>query len=126
MKKTLCILSIIAFAAGAAFADFNGPVGYPSNQGFQGGMANYSVSPIKDVLNMYEDQITIVRGNIVSRISDDKYLFKDKTGEMVVEIDYKYWAGLQVNEKDVLELTGKVDRDYNSVTLDVIAVKKVK
>ena len=60
------------------------------------------------------------------RLSDDKYLFKDKTGEMVVEIDYKYWAGLQVDEKNILELTGKVDRDYNAVSLDVFLVKKIK
>ncbi len=75
---------------------------------------------------MYNDQITMIKGNIVNRISDDKYLFRDATGEIVVEIDYKYWAGIQVTEKDVLELTGKVDRDYNGVTLDVFMVKKAQ
>ncbi len=127
MKKILLSLVIITAVTGFAFADFTGPsAGYPANQGFQGGGANYTVSSIKDVMGMYDNQIAVVRGNITSRLSDDKYLFKDKTGEMVVEIDYKYWGGLQVDEKDVLELTGKVDKDYNSVSLDVFIVKKVK
>ena len=77
-------------------------------------------------MGMYDDQIAVIQGNIVQRLSDDKFLFKDKTGEMVVEIDYKYWGGLQVDEKNILELTGKVDRDYNTVSLDVFMVKKIK
>ena len=126
MKKFIYVLAAVMFISGAAFADFTGPMGYPQNQGFQGGSPNYAVCPIKDVMNMYDDQITSVRGSIVNRISDDKYLFRDKSGEMVVEIDYKYWAGVQADEKTVLELTGKVDRDYNGVTLDVFMVKKIK
>ncbi len=124
MKKFLMLLLAMTFLSGSAFADFNGPVGAPAGGGFQGASVNYSVSPIKDVMNMYDDQIAVVKGNITRRLSDDKYLFKDATGEMVVEIDYKYWAGLQVTEKDVLELTGKVDRDYSGVSLDVFALKK--
>ena len=126
MKKFLCLIAALVLVSGTAFAEFNGPSAYPTNQGFQGGNATYSVSSIKDVMNMYDDQIAVIQGNITKRLSDDKYLFKDKSGEMVVEIDYKYWAGIQVDEKNVLELTGKVDRDYNAVTLDVFMVKKIK
>ena len=125
MKKLLSVLTTLMLFSGTSFADFQGPSSYPAGQGFQGGVANANtVSTIKDVMNMYDDQIATVKGNIKSRISDDKYLFKDATGEMVVEIDYKYWAGIQVTEKDTLELTGKVDRDYSGVTLDVFMVKK--
>lgn len=125
MKKLLYLIAAVIFVSGAAFADFTGPSSYPAGPGFNGG-ANYSISSIKDVTGMYDDQIAVVQGNIIKRLSDDKYLFKDKTGEMVVEIDYKYWAGLQVDEKNILELTGKVDRDYNAVSLDVFMVKKIK
>lgn len=126
MKKFLLVFAITTLFCNAAFADFQGPVAYPANQGFQGGgyaTAN-KISTVKDVMNMYDDQIAVIKGTIKSRISDDKYLFSDGTGEMVVEIDYKYWAGIQVTEKDVLELTGKVDREYSGVTLDVFVVKK--
>lgn len=126
MKKVLCVLAGLLLISGTSFAEFVGSSTYPANQGFQGGNSGYSLSSIKDVLGMYDDQITKIKGNIVSRISDDKYLFRDATGEMVVEIDYKYWAGIQVTEKDVLELTGKVDKDYDGVTLDVFNVKKAE
>ena len=126
MKKLLYILAIMLFISNAAFADFNNSSDYQVNQGFNGESAVYSVSTIKEVLNMYDEQIATIQGNIVKRLSKDKYLFKDKSGEMIVEIDYKYWAGLHVNEKDILQLTGKVDKDYNDITLDVFMVKKVK
>ena len=125
MKKLLYLIAAVIFVSGSAFADFNGPSVYPAGPGFNGGV-NYSVSSIKDVMGMYDDQIAVIQGNIVQRLSDDKFLFIDKTGEMVVEIDYKYWGGLQVDEKNILELTGKVDKDYNSVSLDLFMVKKIK
>ena len=128
MKKFLLIMTAIMFASNIALADFTGPSSYSVNQGFQSSTPDSmsSVGSVKDVMGMYDDQIAVVKGKITKRISEDKYLFKDKTGEMVVEIDYKYWGGLQVNEKDTLELTGKVDKDYNSVVLDVFSVKKAK
>ena len=125
MKKLLCVFAALVLVSCIAFADFKGPSVYGTNQGFQGS-ANYSVSSVKDVLNMYDDQIAVVKGNIIKRLSDDKYLFQDKTGEIVVEIEYKYWAGIQADEKTTLELTGKVDRDRNSVVLEVFMVKKIK
>ncbi len=131
MKKLFSILAAALLITGIAFADFNGPSanpaqGFHSKQGFKGKSAASSISSIKDVLGMYDDQIAVIKGNIVNQISDDKYLFRDKSGEMVVEIDYKYWNGLEVTEEDVLELTGKVDKDYNGVTLDVFRVEKAK
>lgn len=126
MKKIIYLLIMSAFVSSSVYADFTGPSVYQTNSGFQNAGTTYSVSQVKDVLNMYDDQIAVVQGNITKRLSDDKYLFKDKSGEMVVEIDYKYWANIQVDENNILELTGKVDRDYNTVSLDVFIVKKVK
>lgn len=123
MKKFLWILVFTVLISGAAFAGFNGQ--YDNNQGFKSSV-NPVVSPIKDVLKMRDNQVATVKGNIVKRMSDDKYLFKDNSGEMTVEIDNKYWGGLQVDESNVLELTGKVDKDFNSISLEVFTVKKIK
>lgn len=123
MKKFLWILVFTVLISGAAFAGFNGQ--YDNNQGFKSSV-NPVVSPIKDVLKMRDNQVATVKGNIVKRMSDDKYLFKDNSGEMTVEIDNKYWGDLQVDESNVLELTGKVDKDFNSISLEVFTVKKIK
>ena len=125
MKKFVYFFVLVFIMSNAAFADFSESAFPQKNQGFQD-YSTYSVSQIKDILNMSDDAIAVIRGNIVKRLSDDKYLFKDKSGQIVVEIDYKYWGGLQVNEKDILELTGKIDRDYNSIVFDVFMVKKTK
>lgn len=125
MKKFLYVLATLFLISNVAFADFTGPSDYKANQVFLGN-TGYSVSTVKSVLQMYDNQIAIVKGNIVKRLSEDKYLFKDKTGEIVVEIDYKYWTGIQVSDKDTVELTGKIDKEFNSTILDVFAIKKVK
>ena len=125
MKKFLYVLTSLILVSGMAFADFTGPSDYKINPGFQGNMS-YSISPVKSVLQMYDNQIAIVKGNIIKRLSEDKYLFKDKTGEIIVEIDYKYCTGIQVSDKDTVELIGKIDKDFNSTILDVFVIKKIK
>ena len=125
MKKVLCTLASLMLLSGVSFADFDDYSVYDNSQGFQDD-STVSAVPIKQVLRMRDDSTATIRGNIVKRLSDDKYLFKDNTGTIVVEIDYKYWAGLKVNSQDTLELTGEIDRDYNKVELEAFSVKKVK
>ena len=125
MKKVLCTLASLMLLSGVSLADFDDYSVYDNSQGFQDDSA-VSTVPIKQVLRMRDDSTATIRGNIVKRLSDDKYLFKDNTGTIVVEIDYKYWAGLKVNSQDTLELTGEIDRDYNKVELEAFSVKKVK
>lgn len=124
MKKVLFILASLALIPGIAFADFEDYAPYEYSQGFQDDSAS-QISTVKQVSRMRDDSTATIRGNIVKRLSDDKYLFQDKTGTIVVEIDYKYWAGLKVNSKDIIELSGKLDRDFNKIELEVFSVKKV-
>ena len=125
MKKVLCILASLLLVSGVSLADFEDyNTQYKYSQGFQDDSVS-SVTSVKQALKMRDDSVVTLRGNIVKRLSDDNYLFQDKTGTIVVEIEYKYWAGLSVNSKDTLELTGKIDRDFNKIELEVFSVKKV-
>ncbi len=74
---------------------------------------------------MRDDSYVTVRGRIIKRLTDDKFLFADETGQIVVEIDYEDWGGVTASPKDTLELTGEIDRDFNKVKLDVKIVRKV-
>ena len=65
------------------------------------------------------------RGNIVERISDDLYVFKDASGTINVDIDHKRWNGVTVTPKDTVEIQGEVDKDWNSVEIDVKQIRKV-
>ena len=76
-------------------------------------------------LKMSNNSYVSVQGNIIKRISDDKYSFKDSTGTITVEIDDDKWGGVNANTQDKLELIGEVEKKYNSVELDVDSVRKL-
>ena len=90
--------------------------------GFNGQADKISVI---ETLKRPDDSYITVEGNIVKKISSDKYLFKDATGTMTVEIDNEKWGNTDVSEKDTLELSGEIERKFNSIHLDVDTVKKL-
>ena len=113
-------------------------VAFVSAQGFTGGQQGYgggfvdngasvsAATPIKEALRMRDESYVTVRGNIVKRLTDDKYLFRDSTGEIVVDIDNEDWGGVTAGPQDTLELSGEIDRDFNKVEIDVGMVRKVQ
>ena len=42
------------------------------------------------------------------------------------DIDHKRWNGVTVTPKDTVEIQGEVDKDWNSVEIDVKQIRKVK
>lgn len=75
--------------------------------------------------SLRDDTWVTLRGNIVERISDDLYVFKDASGTINVDIDHKRWNGVTVTPKDTVEIQGEVDKDWNSVEIDVKQIRKV-
>ncbi|CAM3593728.1 MULTISPECIES: YgiW/YdeI family stress tolerance OB fold protein [Yersinia] len=132
MKKVAALLAMIAvgsapaFAQNGGFLDPNAPVQQtaPMTGGFNGptGIA----TTVDKAKTMRDDSWMTLRGNIEQRIGSDHYLFRDATGTMTVDIDHKRWYGLTVTPKDTVELQGKIDKDWNSVELDVKQITKVK
>ncbi len=116
MKKQCLILSLLFITASFVFAS--------PNIGFQDDSINKVT--VTEALKMRDDSYVTVQGNIIKRISDDKYTFKDSTGTMTVEIDTEKWAGQSVNMTDKLELTGEIEKKLNSTVLDVDSVKIIK
>lgn len=134
MKRTLFIFAFGMLTSGLVFGDFVSTTNVPVKQGgFKGSSVASTVKTVSQVKNEWDDAWVTVRGKITKQLSKDKYLFKDSTGEMVVEIDSKYWQGVEVNENDVVELSGEVDKDYfedgqfSKIKLDVKSpVQKVQ
>lgn len=111
MKK-LFIVTLLGFlgVSNVLAAGFNGPADKTS---------------VIEALKRPDDSYVTVEGNIVKKVSSDKYLFKDATGTMTVEIDNEKWGNADVSERDTLELSGEIERKFNSVHLDVDIVKKL-
>ncbi|WLI75768.1 YgiW/YdeI family stress tolerance OB fold protein [Kosakonia sp. H02] len=132
MKKFAAITAVIALCSAPAFAanqgGFTGPgaTQHSASQqsgGFTG--PNGSKATVESAKSLRDDAWVSLSGNIVERISDDTYLFKDATGTINVEIDQKRWKGLSVGPQDKVEIQGEVDKDWNSVEIDVKEIRKV-
>ena len=74
---------------------------------------------------MRDDTRVVLRGNIVQHLGKDKYLFQDASGTIRVEIDDDKWQGQTVTPSDIVELHGEIDKDWNSVEVEVNRVVKL-
>ena len=93
----VCLLAVPAFAA------------------FQGPGVEAGVNSAAQVLAAKQEIPCVLEGAIVRKMaeSDDKYLFQDASGQVVVEIDNKVFAGRTVTPTTVVILQGKVDMKKN-------------
>ena len=109
-------LSTSALASG-----FTGP---QQAGGFQGpGLAPSSVA---EALKLNDDTPVVLVGQIEKSLGDEKYLFKDASGSVTVEIDNEDWRGVTVTPKDTIVIQGEIDNDFFKTEIDVdsVALKK--
>lgn len=130
MKKTAALLMITSLisapvlaAQSGGFVDPSAPSAVVQKGGFSG--PNGTLVTVKQAQEMSDHDWVTLRGHIEKRIGDEDYLFRDATGTMTVEIDHKRWEGQVVGPQDNIELQGKLDKDFNSLELDVKKVRKL-
>ncbi|MDR1083701.1 MAG: YgiW/YdeI family stress tolerance OB fold protein [Deltaproteobacteria bacterium] len=73
-----------------------------------------------------DDSYVILRGHIVRHLGSDKYLFRDSSGEINLDVDRDKWMGQTVTPEDTVVIHGEVDRDWNSLEIDVDSLAAVK
>lgn len=115
MKKVLAVLLLAGVSVGIAFA---------AQGGFKDSVTAKK-STVAEVLKMNNNSYVSIQGNIIKRLSDDKYSFKDSTGTITVEIDDDKWGGVSAGTQDKLELVGEVEKKYNTTEVDVDTVRKL-
>ena len=128
MKKLAAIAAILALASAPALAATQGGFSGPSTTTTQAGGfvgPNGTVTTAANAKTMRDDTWVTLRGNIIERVSDDLYIFKDASGTVNVDIDHKRWNGETITPQDVVEIQGEVDKDWNSVEIDVKQIRKV-
>ncbi|MBP3397472.1 MAG: YgiW/YdeI family stress tolerance OB fold protein [Alphaproteobacteria bacterium] len=131
MKKISFVVLMGILVAGTASAEFQEPVqAAPTAEptvnakgGFVGGAE--TIVTVKQVNEMRDDVPVIVKGNIVQRMGDEKYLFEDATGAITVEIDDDNWRGQTVKPTDTVKMYGEVDRGLRTTEIDVDYIEKM-
>ena len=124
---TFVMLAVLAVPAYAAFECPN--YGGQIKGGFQGPTGGVQADTVKKAQSSWDDAPVVLVGNIVERLagSDDKYLFKDATGQIIVDIDHEIFAGRTVTPQTKVRLSGKVDKDMmEPIKIDVKVLEILK
>ena len=82
---------------------------------------------VEEAKRLRDDSPVQLQGKIVRALGDEKYVFRDASGEIVVEIDDDVWRGVTVGPDDRVEIRGEIDKDFPGfpVEVEVDAVKKL-
>ncbi|HIE8647403.1 TPA: YgiW/YdeI family stress tolerance OB fold protein [Klebsiella variicola subsp. variicola] len=133
MKKIAAMTAIVALVSMPVLAAEQGGFTGPSSTtqvsstaqagGFTG--PSGAVTTVANAKSLRDDTWVTLRGKITERISDDLYKFHDASGVINVDIDHKRWNGVTVGPQDTVEIQGEVDKDWNSVEIDVKQIRKI-
>ena len=85
-----------------------------------------AIVTVAQAKKMRDDTPVIVQGNIIQRMGDEKYLFRDGTDSVVVEIDDEDWGGVDVRATDTVKLYGDVDASMFKTEIDVDRIEKIE
>ena len=135
MKKTrlmVVLLGLIVLTAhaqqGGGFSGSDSDVqgiGQGTIQGGGGFTGENQVVTIQQVQRFRDDTPVILQGRIIRALGNEKYLFDDDTGTIIVEIDRDRWRGLTVGPNDRVEISGEVDRNRQRVEIDVSRIRRL-
>lgn len=102
----------LLLVATAAQAEYAGPGAAPS------------AATVKAVLaKPVDDQRVSLTGRVLKQLSSDKYLFSDGSGEIRIEMDSDDLPAQKFDDTTLIEIVGKVEKDYlESPEIDVNSV----
>lgn len=136
MKKIALFLAFVMMpcTGGQVFAHYHHnkyshnkkPCSQIQNQGGFKGNSDVSNMTVAKAKTLKDDTYVSLKGNILSKTGDEKYLFQDKTGTIEIEIDDDDWGSLEVGPNDTVIIEGEVDKDWNKVSIDVNSIKLAK
>ena len=120
MKKfmTLTSLALVFGLSGNALAQ-------QPRGGFQG--PGLPVMTVAEALKVSDDTPAKLAGKIEKSLGNEKYLFKDATGTITIEIDDDDWKGVTATPDSELIIEGEVDKDMfkdTEIDVDVVTLKK--
>lgn len=128
MKKVILAVFAMFAAINLANAQFTGNPAGATAGGFAGprdsSVANMTV---KQALDMRDDSIVVLTGKIISSLGDEKYLFGDSTGQVIIEIDDEDWHGVTVTPENTIEIVGELDKElFDKTKIDVNSFKIIQ
>ena len=121
MKKLLgaTSLALVLGLAGNSMAQQPQEMG-----GFQG--PGIEMVTISEALNLPDDAPVKISGKIQKSLGNEKYLFKDATGTIIIEIDEEEWNGVNATPETEIIIVGEVDKgmlEDTEVDVETVTMK---
>ena len=119
MKKILLTVAFLGAALPAMAKD--------NSKGFIFVPENVVIESVADVKNKSDETLVVMQGQIVKALGDEKYMFTDNTGEIIIEIDDDDFNGVSVTAGEMVEISGEVDKEMmKPAKVEVKSIKKMK
>ena len=85
----------------------------------------FDIITVEQAKNSKDDTFVVLQGYIDKSLGGEKYLFRDTTGTIKLEIDDDKFRGLVVYPDDFVQVSGEVDKNLWSETkVDVKDISK--
>lgn len=125
MKKISMFAIVCATVIGGAHAATTETMMVQSGGpgGFNGG--ENVILTVDQVKGMGDNSKVWVEGSIIQKNGDEKYLFQDSTGSIIVEIDDDAWHGLVIGPTDTVRIYGEVDHGMFNTEIDIDYIEKI-
>ena len=91
--------------------------------GFKG--PNAEVASVAEARALRDETPVILQGRIERFLGDERYLFSDDSGSITIEIEKRIWGNVSVDENDLVEISGEIDRDWRGVEVEVNRIRKL-
>lgn len=115
MKKiSVVAIACVAMSCGAYAA---GPGGFSGGENV--------ILTVQQAKGMNDNSKVWVEGAIIQKNGDEKYLFQDSTGTIMVEIDDDAWHGLVIGPTDTVRIYGEVDHGLFDTEIDIDYIEKM-
>ena len=72
-----------------------------------------------------DDTPVVLQGYIIRNLGNERYLFSDDTGTIIIEIDDRLWRNININENDLVEIRGEVDRGFARIEIEADSIRKL-
>lgn len=95
-------------------------------EGYKSSWLAESLVTVKEANELHDDAYVKMRGQIIKPSGGDRYIFRDDTDEITIEIENNIWRGLNIDANDVVEIIGKVDKEEGSIEIDVDYIVRVQ
>ncbi|WP_211165984.1 NirD/YgiW/YdeI family stress tolerance protein [Azoarcus sp. TTM-91] len=94
---------------------------------YTGPSTHHAPATVAEILkNPVDDQDVVLRGHLLRKVGNEKYIFSDGTGEIRVEIEAEDFPPEQIDDKAQVEIRGEVEKDFlDSPEIDVEALRKL-